>query len=33
MNYDAQFNSDPDAENRNKIPGLVFEKKLFMLAV
>ena len=26
MNYDAQFNSDPDAENRNKIPWLVFEK-------
>ena len=25
-NYDAQFNFDPDAENRNKIHWLVFEK-------
>ena len=25
-NYDAKFNSDPEAENRNKIPWLIFEK-------
>ena len=25
MNYDAHFNFDADAENRNKIPWLVFE--------
>ena len=33
MHYDAQFNSDPDGENRNNIPWLIFEKQLFMLAV
>ena len=26
VNYDVHFNFDTDAENRNKIPWLVFEK-------
>ena len=33
INYDVQFKCNPDSENRNKIPWVVFEKLLLMLAV